>query len=492
MIDLLVTVAVWLYSIGAGFLVIFVGSFGILLSLYLLKRNDTPRLPQINDNQLPSVTIQLPIYNERTLVDRLLEACTHLDYPADKLHIQVIDDSTDETFEAIKRKACELEQRGFDNITYHHRSHRNGFKAGALTYGTQFINTEFIAVFDADFVPDGDFLRRSMPYFVDNPGLALVQTRWSHLNRHDNWLTRAQALNIDAHFAIEQVARSRGKLPMSMNGTGGIWRLNAIKDAGGWSAATLAEDLDLSYRAYLCGWDFLFLVDVTAPGELPPLLSAYKTQQARWAIGSTQCLLRHSGRLLRDGRSSLLKKLMGLMHLSQYIVQPVILLMFLLMPLLLWDDAVHRVPNFSILAVLGVIPPMMIALGQLTLHKDGWRHLAAFPVQFMLAAAITLSNSLAILSTLFTPSPEFKRTPKFHTDDALAPSLTSHYVDGVTLGELLLSGYALLGFALALKNLPTVAPYMLVHALAFAVLAFWNIYQRRQFNQQSRTQALQQ
>jgi hypothetical protein len=325
--------------------------------------------------------------------------------------------------------------------------------------------------------------------------LALIQTRWEHLNLDYNWLTRAQALNIDGHFAIEQVARSRGRLPMSMNGTGGIWRIGAIQDAGGWSSSTLTEDLDLSYRALMRGWEFLYLVDVAVPGELPPQVQAYKMQQARWATGSTECLIKHAVPLMKTKRFSFPKKFMGLMHLSQYIVQPVILLVFLLTPLLLAGDMFAKLPDLRIIGVLGIIPPMLIALAQFELRRN-WRDaLMYFPVQFVVGAAVVLSNTKAVLSAFHKPGVEreFKRTPKFRITRQGQNWAGSRYalkVDSITLGELGLAAYALLGFFLALDHVPAIAPYMLSYAVAFILFAFWNMYQVRQLNLQQRRAAV--
>ncbi len=488
MIGVILQIAAALYLVGSLLLIAFVSTFGVLVIIYVRKRHQHPQQPHIVDNHLLSVTVQLPIYNEPHVVDRLLEACARLDYPADKLCIQIIDDSTDYTTYYIRAKLHQLKSEGFHNIVHLHRSTRDGYKAGALAYGLQRVRTDCVAIFDADFVPQADFLRCTMPYFSDNPHLALVQTRWSHLNVDYNWLTRAQALNIDAHFGVEQVARNRGKLPMSMNGTGGIWRVEAIEDAGGWSAATLTEDLDLSYRVYMLGWDFLYLVDVAVPGELTPLVQSYKTQQARWATGSTQCLRRHLFTLLTCNRCSPLEKLMGLVHLAQYAVQPVILAMFLLTPLLIGANHFYHLPNLTAFALVGIIPPLVIALGQFELYDDWRKRLLYFPVQFMAAVAIVLSNSQAVLAGLFQPAhtQTFKRTPKFHlTHRKQTLDLQRFNTDRITIGELFLTGYALVGLFLACVYAPGFIPYMLTYALSFGGFALWNLYQIRWINRKA-------
>lgn len=476
MIDLVLNVAALAYMAGTGFLVVFVGGFAVLLVIYLMRRRSIPVPPPTPDDDLLSVTVQLPIYNEAQVVDRLLDACVRLDYPADKLHIQVLDDSNDETTEVICRKIREMVDG--PHITHVHRRSRDGYKAGALAHGLRAVVTDCVVIFDADFVPEADFLRKTLPYFNANPRLGLIQTRWDHLNLDTNWLTRAQALSIDAHFGVEQVARSQGHLPMSMNGTGGVWRVAAIQDAGGWSAATLTEDLDLSYRAYIRGWDFLYLVDVAVPGELPHLVQIYKKQQARWATGSTQCLLRHVRSLVMCRHCSPLKKTMGLLHLAQFAVQPVILLLFLLTPLLIWGDKFRDIPDLTIMALVGVVPPLIVALGQMELHDDWRKRMLYFPVQFVAAVAMVLSNSRAVLVAFRRQRQEFVRTPKFRLTRQQKPTVRiALQVDAVTIGELLLAVYAAVGAALALRNLPELALYMVTYALSFTVFAVWNIYQ---------------
>lgn len=481
MLQLLLNIAALMYLAGTIFIVFFVSGFGLLLLIYWLTRRQVPLLPHVADDKLLSVTVQLPIYNEAHVVDRLIDACVAMDYPPHKLFVQVLDDSTDETPDLIAQRIAALHRAGFINISHIRRSDRTGYKAGALANGLRLVITDCVVVFDADFVPDRDFLRRTMPHFNADGSLGLIQTRWSHLNRGTNWLTQAQALTIDAHFTVEQVARSRGHLPMSMNGTGGIWRVDAINDAGGWSAATLTEDLDLSYRAFLKGWRFLYLVDVAVPGELPPLIQAYKTQQARWATGSTQCLLRHSPALISHRNVSPIGKIMGLLHLAQYAVQPVILMLFLLSPVLMLGGMFHTIPDLTIIAVLGMIPPAMIAVGQIELYDDWRSHLLYFPLQFMAAVAIVLSNTRAVMGALRPHHHhEFKRTPKYRLTGWNRSWQNSTYrlpIDVTTLGEIMLALYAVFGLVIAANTIPTFVPYMLSYALSFALFSGWNIYQ---------------
>lgn len=483
----LVVIAVALYVVAALFVVLFTASFGVLLVIYAITRRRAPLAPTVTDDELPSVTVQLPIYNEAGVVCRLIDACACLDYPPGKLHIQILDDSTDHTTGIIQQRVRRWERSGVRYISHIRRETREGYKAGALAHGLSMTDSECVAVFDADFLPQPDFLRRTMPYFVTDERLALVQTRWDHLNAAYNALTRAQALSVDAHFAVEQVARSRGHLPMSMNGTGGIWRVAAIQDAGGWSDVTLTEDLDLSYRALLRGWHFHYLADVAVPGELTPQLQAYKVQQARWATGSTQCLIRHARALLRSDRFDWPRRFMGLMHLCQYAVQPFILLLFLLTPVILWAEAVHTLPDLRLLSLVGIIPVLIITLGQQALHRDWLARMRYFPVQFVIASGLVLNNSLAVFQAFRASRQEFKRTPKFRITSSGSRWTASIYalpVGLMTYGELLLMVYACAGAVIALDRFPALVPYMLSYAGAFGLVALWNLYQAQQIHHQ--------
>jgi cellulose synthase/poly-beta-1,6-N-acetylglucosamine synthase-like glycosyltransferase len=485
MMDILLSLAAALYVLAGVLLAVFVGSFGILLGIYLWTRHSQPELPAVADGDLLSVTVQLPVYNEAHVIGRLIDACAQFDYPRDRFCIQVLDDSTDETALTIRQKIAEWQARGVGNITLVRRPQRTGYKAGALAYGLAWADTDCVAVFDADFVPPADFLRRTMPYFNRSHSLALVQTRWDHLNADTNWLTRAQSLTMDQHFAIEQVARCRGRLPMSMNGSGAVWRAAALRDAGGWSPATVTEDLDLSYRALVRGWEFLYLVDVPVPGELPPQIQAYKVQQNRWATGMTECLIRHAWPLLRSRRYGWGKKFMGIMHLGQYAVQPLILLMFLLTPVLLWGDMFRRLPNLGFLGVVSVVPLLLVAVAQAELRRDWHRRLPYLPVQIFVGAALVLNNTAGVLAALHPTGVqrEFRRTPKFSLSGQGQSWFGSQYtlaVDAVTLGEIALGAYAVCGTFLALEHLPALALYMASYVLAFFGFAFWNIYQTRQ------------
>src|SRR5215472_11623014 len=256
-----------------------------IIYLYFKNRHRRP-VPLKEFSSLPSVTIQLPIYNEIYVVERLLTAVGRIDYPKDKLEIQILDDSTDDTVELAQREVNKLRAEGFDAVVLR-RGDRVGFKAGALDYGLRHAKGEFFFIFDADFVPPPDILRKIIHHFTD-PKVGMIQTRWGHINRSYSWLTRAQAVLLDGHLVLEQTARSRSGRFFNFNGTAGLWRKSCIREAGGWQHDTLTEDLDLSYRAQLRGWRFVFLADIVTPAELPVDIDGFKSQQHRWTKGSIQ------------------------------------------------------------------------------------------------------------------------------------------------------------------------------------------------------------
>jgi cellulose synthase/poly-beta-1,6-N-acetylglucosamine synthase-like glycosyltransferase len=473
------------YMLAATVLAFYSASFFILMAIYLIKRRQPPVAPPVLDADLPSVTLQLPLYNEQHVVERLIDAMGALDYPRDKLYVQVLDDSTDETTALVRQKVEEWQARGLQ-IELMRRPDRRGFKAGALAYGLAHSHTECVGIFDADFVPEPSFLRTVMPHFKSDPNIALVQTRWAHLNVDYNLLTRAQGLAMDQHFAIEQVARSRANLPMSMNGTGGVWRREVIDDAGGWTADTLTEDLDLSYRAFMKGWRFRYIVDVAVPGEVPPQLTAYKVQQARWAKGSTQCLKKHFGPLLRSDLNPL-QKAMGILHLGQYAIQPFVLLLFILTPPILLTDLLTRLP-LQPLGIAGLAPPIFMAMGQIALYKDWPKRLLYFPVLILIGTGMMLSNSRAVLEALTGRGGNiFKRTPKFriiNRSDALAGTRYALRPDWTTIGELGLGLYATIGLVISIIEFPAMTAYMLVYVAAFGLLSLWSLWQTWQISRQ--------
>ena len=376
-------------------------------------------LPLSRFSTLPHITVQLPLYNEMYVADRLLNAVAALDYPTDKLEIQVLDDSTDETSGIVARKVAELRQRGLD-VTHVHRLNRRGYKAGALQEGLPLATGEFIAIFDADFVPQPELLQQTIHYFTD-PGVGMLQTRWGHLNEPYSLLTRIQSILLDAHFLIEQTARSRSGRFFNFNGTGGIWRRSCIEAAGGWQADTLAEDLDLSYRAQIKGWRFLFLPDVVTPAELPVEMTAFKTQQHRWAKGSAQAMKKMLPRLWR-AELPLKIKIEGTMHLTSNLGYLLLFTLCLVFRSAAYAGA-HEVTGGNELTKLLLVDiPLFLAASlsvtafyvcaQIELHAQWWKRLLYLPLMMAVGVGLSLNNARAVLEALFNHESEFIRTPK--------------------------------------------------------------------------------
>jgi cellulose synthase/poly-beta-1,6-N-acetylglucosamine synthase-like glycosyltransferase len=377
------------------------------------ERAEAERLP--DPAGLPHMLVQLPVFNERDVVARVVAAAGALEWPRERLHVQLLDDSDDDTAERGAAAIATLRASGLDAVVVR-RAHRDGYKAGALAHGLSLNDAPFVALFDADFMPAPGFLRRAMVPLLEDPGLALVQGRWEHLDREAGALAGAQALGIDGHFAIEQAARAWSGLAMNFNGTGGVWRRAAIDDAGGWQADTLTEDLDLSYRAQLAGWRCTFRVGLTVPGELPASLGAWRSQQARWAAGSLQTLVKLARPLWRS-RWPLPRRLAALLHLSHYLVHPLILLAVLAAPLALWAvplvaPALALVP-LALFIVGAAAPVVLVVAAQLALHgRGGWHHLRHLPAFTALGTGLAASNARAAWSVLRGHALPFVRTPK--------------------------------------------------------------------------------
>lgn len=390
-----------------------------MLYLYCRHRNDRPEPPE-RFAELPVVTVQLPVYNEPSVVERLLDAVSRLDYPRDRLEIQVLDDSTDETPQLVASKVRQLHREGWQ-IQHLRRPHRQGFKAGALQFGLERARGEIFAIFDADFVPPPDLLRRTVDYFMD-PKVGMVQLRWGHLNDQQSLLTRIQSILIDGHFLIEQTARSRSGRFFNFNGTAGLWRRRCIEDAGGWSADTLAEDLDLSYRAQLRGWKFLFLPDVVVPAELPLEMSAFKTQQHRWAKGAIQTCKKL---LPSVWRSSLpLKiKLEATIHLTSNFGYVMLVILCLLCRAPAAANAVAMAGGHWWMKLVFVDVPLFFAatvsvvafyiFAQRELRVRWWERLAYVPLMMAVGVGISLNNARGVLEAVFNHHSDFVRTPKY-------------------------------------------------------------------------------
>lgn len=463
-----------LYALCAFLLALYTLGQAVLLIRYWRTRRATVETADLRE--FPSVAVQLPLYNERFVATRLIDAVARFDYPREKLLIQVLDDSDDDTVNLVARKLAGLEARGYQ-VQHIRRKERESYKAGALAHGLRFCNCEYIAIFDADFKPPPSFLRATLPHLISNPRIGIVQSRWSHLNADMNSLTRAQKLSIDTHFVVEQTARNRSGWLIPFNGSGGVWRRQCIEAAAGWSADTLTEDLDLSYRAQIAGWQSLFLPDIEVPGEIPPQLAAYKQQQARWAMGNTQCLMKLA-RPIVMARLSLSQKIMAIQHLCQYLPQPLMLILLLLTPPLLLANSLTDLP-LSGLGLVGLAPPLMYLVGQMRLSDDrgALRGMRAFPALLFIGTGISLNNSLAVLAALLGKKTEFRRTPKFADDWAVNPYALSGDVS--ILLELLLMAYAIWAAWLAWRIQPDLCLYLSIYALSFASVAGWSMREHR-------------
>lgn len=478
------SILVAVYLITALWLAVYAFNAWVLTGLFLKYRHTpTPFEGDWPENDLPPVTVQLPIFNEALVIERLIEAVARLDYPAHLLQIQVLDDSTDDTTEIALAKVVEQRQRGV-NIELLHRSDRTGFKAGALKAGLATASGEFIAVFDADFVPEPDFLRQTIPPLLANPQVGFVQTRWGHLNRDYSLLTATQALAVDGHFVVEQTARQRGGLIMGFNGTGGVWRRSCIEAAGGWQGDTIAEDLDLSYRAQLAGWQPLFLPHVVAPAEIPPQLAAFKRQQFRWAKGSIQCLKKLGWQVLRAPLPWVVKW-QALVHLSSYLAHPLMVLLAVITPILMLTGGTSQI-HFPLiyLSLLSMGPPVMYAVAQMVLYPTGWRqHYKVMPLLIFLGGGIALSNTRAVVEAMLGIGNVFRRTPKFNLATAADRWQSSAYrlpADRLAFGELALGLYSLVSAGIAAVNGNTFAiPFILLYAFGFGYVGLQGVWETR-------------
>lgn len=463
-----------------GVLIMAAHSIGTLYLLIQYARHFkyNPALPVVSDEDLPYVTIQIPLYNERFVAHRIIETVSQLDYPHDRLHIQVLDDSTDETTALIRQQIEALQAMGL-RIDLIRRVNRVGFKAGALEHGMHHTDGEFIAIFDADFVPPQDFLRRTIPYFLTDPGLGVVQTRWAHLNDRNNLLTRAQGLAIDGHFAVEQFTRSAANIPFSFNGTCGLWRKTCIEDAGGWQHDTLTEDFDLSYRAQIRGWHFMFVRDVSVPGEVPAQVSPYKHQQARWAKGSTQVMRKMIVPLWKSNMN-LRNKLMGSLQLAQYAIQPIIFFMMVFTPMMMVTGALRDLPLWQ-LGLLAIMPPILYSLGQMAIHKDWVERMLFFPVLMVVSSGMSFNNARAAIDAFSRRPSEFKRTPKFNLSNKGKRVRGNQYLnlaDKDAIVEAMCGFYMWISAALATRLAPTLVPYFVISAIGFFCIPGWNLADR--------------
>jgi hypothetical protein len=412
-----------LYALAIAGLLLYGGHWGWLALVHLRTERlrggpvpepeETPPAP----DEWPVVTVQLPLYNEARVAERLIDACARLDYPEGRLDIQILDDSTDETTALAERRAEHWRRRGRE-VRVVHRDDRTGYKAGALKNGLRLARGTLVAVFDADFVPPPDFLRRAVPALLSSDDIGMVQARWGHLNAEHSLLTKAQGVGLDAHFALEQGARQAAGCFLNFNGTAGLWRRACIEDAGGWHTDTLTEDLDLSYRAQLGGWRLRYLPDLEVPAELPAGLGALRAQQARWAKGAIETARKLLGPLWRSPQP-LRVKAAGTVHLTAHLAYPFVLLAALTHPALVWLKHTGAGPGAFYFAALsvGMVGFVGVVLAQLfaqrALHPDWPRRFATrFPLFLAGTVGLALSNTRAVARALLGRSTPFARTPK--------------------------------------------------------------------------------
>lgn len=426
LLDTLVRIVLIIYLAASVGLLVYGINAHVMIALHWRSRRRQARADRQvrTDHDLsqlegpwPRVTTQLPIYNERYVVARLLEAVCAMDYPRGRHEIQVLDDSTDVTSEIIAGLVAARQADGFD-IHHVRRQDRTGFKAGALAAGLAVARGEFVAIFDADFLPPPDFLRNTMPFLLADPRCCFVQTRWGHCNRRYSLLTELQSLGIDGHFVVEQAARAWNNLFFNFNGTAGVWRVAAITDAGGWTADTVTEDLDLSYRALLGGWRPRYLWDVVTPAEVPADINAFKSQQSRWATGSIQCALKLLPQVLRRRDLAAFKRLQAVLHLTHYLIHPLILIMTVLVwPLihLLGQQfgAAFTAPLVVLILIALTGPSSLYIVSQAVSGGDWRRALLLMPALIAVGIGLAVNNTAAVLRALRQRrGGEFVRTPK--------------------------------------------------------------------------------
>lgn len=449
------------------------GLQSIVLTILFLSRRRPPFYPSTLTNFFPAITVQIPLFNERYVAGRIIDSVCALDYPADQLHIQVVDDSDDATKTLVQTRVAFHRKHGVD-IEHIHRADRSGYKAGALAAALPRAKGEFIAIFDADFIPAPDFLRKMVPYF-QNPRLGMVQTRWGHLNAADNWITRVQTMMLDGHSVIEQTARCYFNLPFGFNGSAGIWRRACIEDCGGWQNHTLTEDLDLSYRAFIKGWQMLYVPEVLAQAEVPPQILAFKQQQFRWARGSIQVLLKLVVPLWR-AQLSLVQKISGTAHLASYLTNPLIILLLLTcLPLAL----THYPPSplLALASVAGIGPPLLYCVAQLASYRDWPKRIIFFPFLLLVAVGIAFNNTVAVLGSPYGDN-VFARTPKFIHDMPPAQLQQSDYrlsFDWKIFGELSIALYSAFALYVAISNAPSMIPFLVLGTLGFTIVSVQSI-----------------
>lgn len=468
------------YFLSLSILFIF-GCHGFIM-IYYHRKYKTVNPSFKNEPSIDSVvTIQLPLYNEMYVAERLINAVCEIDYPKDKLEIQVLDDSTDETTGIVHKAVEQKKNEGFD-IIHVKRDSRKGFKAGALKEAMKTAKGEFIAIFDADFIPHKNFLKKTLSFFTDS-NIGMVQTRWEHLNGDYSILTKAQALALDGHFVIEQSVRNKAGFFINFNGTGGVWKKECIEDAGNWHDDTLTEDLDLSYRAQLNGWKFIFLKDFTSPAELPSEINALKSQQFRWTKGAIETAKKILPQVWKS-KIPLRVKLQSTFHLTNNLVFPFILLAAILnVPLIFVKNSGSYEAYFAIMSlfVLAFISSFLFYLySQKDIRTDWRKKIVLFPLFMAGSMGFAVNNSRAVIEGLLNRKSEFVRTPKFKVINEKDSLMGNKYLNtkiGLSVVvEVIMALYCLVGIASSIYFLEIAAlPFQILFFTGFSFVAFTSI-----------------
>ncbi|MBK7632129.1 MAG: glycosyltransferase [Ignavibacteriales bacterium] len=457
------------------------GLHGFVMMFYHRKYGHKIPQPNKDFKNDVMVTIQLPLYNEMYVIERLIDSVCEIDYPKDKMEIQVLDDSTDETT-SIVAKAVEAKQKeGFD-IVHIRRGSREGYKAGALKEGMKIAKGEFIAIFDADFIPQKEFLKKTLSYFTDDK-VGMVQSRWEHLNGDYSIITKAQALALDGHFVIEQTVRNKSGFFINFNGTGGVWRKKCIEDAGNWHADTLTEDLDLSYRAQLIGWRFVFLKDFTSPAELPSEINALKAQQFRWTKGAVETAKKILP-LVWKSKVPMRVKLQSTFHLTNNLVFPFILLAAILnVPLIFIKNSGAHEIYFAIMSlfVLAFVSSFLFYLySQKDIHTDWRKRIVLFPLFMAGSMGLAVNNSRAVFEGLMNRKSEFVRTPKFKQETGKDTFVGNKYLNkklGLSVFvEAVLAVYCFIGVLSSIYFMELASiPFQVLFTMGFSFIAYTSI-----------------
>ncbi|MFB5601943.1 MAG: glycosyltransferase [Nitrosopumilus sp.] len=433
----------------------------------------------------PSVTIQLPIYNEKYVAKRLVDAVCNLDYPKNQMNIMVLDDSDDDTVDLLEKTVNYYKTQGFQ-IEHIRRGTRKGYKAGALKYAMQITDTELVAIFDADFIPPTWFLKKAIPHFSKS-NIGLIQCRWGHVNENYSTITKVQALSLDFHFLIEQKAKSDSHLFMNFNGTAGIWKRDCIEDAGGWHTATLVEDLDLSYRAQMKGWKCVFLPDIVVDAELPAQMNAAKRQQFRWAKGSIQCATKLLYDITAKRKISVETKVQAFVQLTRHIVYPLMLIQFLALPILLAGQVnlyvVSFLPIITFATYLAMGPGAYILIIQ-NMYGKSWKSKAKLlPALLVYNAGMSVNNTVAVFDAVFGRKNEFLRTPKYgiikKEDDWKGKAYNLPFTQ-TTLLEIFFGVYGILAIFISIfSNNPVFVPIIAIQTIGFFFIAYMSLSHTR-------------